>query len=227
MNKILVLTSLILMIITITLATCGNAAQAALPDLPAAIQDPTLLEAWKQLNTHTEQVMLWDGRSHSGHDLAQFVLEKGIPVEWDAQKVCGSGSCSVLYNQDGVYVYEDLEPIYINPRLRNRGEISTNLILEAMAHEIYHRMQPYGKVDINLYEEYTAFYISTHISGATWTNIEAYDPLKPACLKRWFSDHNLLHGYDGKDPYIGIDLYPPGIAAVMDDADQNCPLPGE
>jgi hypothetical protein len=78
-----------------------------------------------------------------------------------------------------------------------------------------------------LNEEYSAFYLSTRISWRTRMNFKAYDPLKPGCLKRWFSDHYLLHGVDGRDPYMGIDLYPPGVAETIDNSDPSCLLEGE
>lgn len=223
MNKTLILASLILIMFTLT--ACGTIAQAASADQPATIQDPLLQEAWTHLNDHTEPVNLWDGQTISGHDLAQYVLVNAIPIVWDVEDICKGNSCSVLYKKDGIWQYEDdkpgIEPIYITPSIRNLVNKRMELIIETMAHEIYHRMQPYGMEKDSLYEEFSAYYISTHISGATWTNIEAYDPRKPGCLTRWFIDRNLMYGYEG------MDLYPSTVAVSIDISDQNCPLAGE
>lgn len=127
--------------------------------------------------------------------------------------------------KSGVWVYDDgkpgVDPIYLNMSILKLDDNRLDRTIESMAHEIYHRTEPYGKADSSLYEEFSAYFISTHISGATWTNIEAYDPRKPACLTRWFNDRNLMYGYEGIDPY------PASVIANVDYSEQNCVLADE
>ena len=223
MYKTFALVSLVFIMITLT--ACGNAALAAPDNQPASIQDPLLQEAWTRLNEHTEQVKLWDWRSLSGHDLAQFVVQNAIPIQWDTGNVCNGNSCSVRYRLDGIWGYDDgqpgVEPIYIDASVIKLVDGRMGLIIEFMAHEIYHRIQPYGMTSDSLYEEFSAYYISTHISGSSSANSEAYDPRKPGCLTRWFIDNNIMYGY------VGMDLYPESVAASIDLSDQSCLLPGE
>ena len=94
-------------------------------------------------------------------------------------------------------------------------------LVQALAHEIFHRTQPYGNVGTTQYEEFSAYYLSTHISGVTWMNIEAYDPFTPACMKRWFSERNLLQLYEGLEPY------PQSVAFPSDELAQDCILDGD
>src|SRR5215831_18223539 len=60
-----------------------------------AIQDPTLMEAWVRLHDRQDAIRLWDGSSLTGQNLADYLLDHGIPVAWDSGNVCGGGSCSV------------------------------------------------------------------------------------------------------------------------------------
>ena len=223
MNKILTLTSLTFIFVALT--ACGTSAQAASDRLSFIIQDPQLQQGWELLNQHTELIQLPDGRSLSGHTLAQFVLENGIPVQWDAQNICKGSSCSKKYCADGVCDYEDglpgVDPIYLNASIRDLGGERMSRTVESMAHEIFHRMQPFGLGKTTLFEEFNAYFLSTRISGAAWTGFEGYDPLKSACLQRWFADRNLLYGY------TDLELYPQDDGLTVDISLNTCPLPGE
>ena len=49
-------------------------------------------------------------------------------------------------------------------------------LVKSLAHEIFHRMEPYGQVRDSQYEEFTAIYLGTQISGSTWQSFKGYDP---------------------------------------------------
>ncbi len=223
MNKILTLTSLTFIFLTLT--ACDTSSQPASARLSVIIQDPLLQQGWELLNRHTELVKLPDGRSLNGHTLAQFALENTIPVQWDKQNVCKGSSCSKKYCADGVCDFEDglpgVDPIYLNFSIRDLGEERTSRIIESMAHEIFHRLQSFGLGKTTLYEEFNAYFLSARISGATWMDFESYDPLKSACLQRWFADHNLLYGY------TDIELYPQTDAQSVFIAVESCPIPAD
>jgi hypothetical protein len=164
-----------------------------------------LLEGWNRLNNHTEPIQLWDGHTLSGHELAQYVLDYAIPIVWGSPDVCGGDSCSKRYCRGEVCTYDNdqpgVKPIYINPSLRAKAEGQMDELVDTLAHEIYHRTQPFGSVDDSLYEEYSAYYVGAHISGVRWTNFEDYNPLQPACLVKWFHDNHLLEGYQQYKAY--------------------------
>ncbi len=223
MKKNLILTSLAIILMTMTI--WESAAQAAV--LPAstnrtpAIQDPLLLEAWTRLNEAHEPIRLWDGRTLSGHDLAQFVADQAIPVIWNTKNICNGFSCSIPYSHGDLTTYDDglpgVEPIYITLSVMNLGEKRMTRIVETMTHEIVHRMQLYGQVRDSLYEEYTAYYISAQMNGTSPDKFERYNPLMQSCLKGWFTDHNLLYGY-----YLDIEAYPQSMIALADVTTPTC-----
>ncbi len=62
--------------------------------LPASIQEAELLDGWIYLYNQLDPVQLWDGSLLTGRDLAQFVLDRSIPIVWDTENQCGGASCS-------------------------------------------------------------------------------------------------------------------------------------
>lgn len=214
MNKTIILIDLAL-ILLLTLTACGSIAQAApLPTKtvqptavpqPNTIQDPLLLEGWNILFNKTEPVQLWDGRSISGHELAEYVLEYAIPIVWGSADICHGNSCSKNSCQGDICTYNYGEngvlPIYINPSIQTERGTQMSHLVDNLAHEIYHRTQPFGPVIDSLYEEFSAYYIGASISGVSWTNFEDYNPLQPACLVKWFYDNHLLDGYKQFNTY--------------------------
>jgi hypothetical protein len=174
------------------------------PRRQTAFEDPLLLQGWTFLNQQTEPVRLANGRTLSGHELAQFVLQNGIPIVWDTGNVCHGSSCSMRYCLDEICTHTSANPldtqaIYIS--LSNRGKV--NDLLDTLAHEIYHYMEPFGPVYPTLYEEYTAYEIGARISGIIWANFEV-DGLQPACLTQWFDDNHLLEGYQNLKAYPAV-----------------------
>ena len=175
--------------------------------LPAAIQDPTLLEAWVRLYNHQDPIRLWDGRSLTGRSLAEFVRDSGIPVAWDTASVCGGSSCSLVRCAAGPLgpcTYAAAAPIYI--RLAERGDMTA--LVDTLAHEIFHRTQPFGAVPDTRFEEYWAFRIEYAIAPEAWLTFGAYDLLNPNHLNLWLRDNAL-------QPYFQLPEYPASVAALV------------
>ncbi len=192
---------------------------------PGTIQDALLLEAWQALYENDRIIPLWDGKTISGHALAQFVLDNAIPVVWDTENACDGDSCSLNYCTGEVCTHEDgkpgVDPIYISLFFQTLQEDQMRRLVESLAHEIYHRMQPYGRVKDSQYEEFMAMFISARISGSTWQNFEGYDPRNPVCLGRWFNRHHLFS-------YLDLPAYPQSVAASLDSpAPTDCTLEGD
>jgi hypothetical protein len=180
-----------------------------LPDrLPKNIRDPQLLTAWIELYNHAEPIALWDGHDLTGRDLAQFVLDHNIPVTWDATGVCGGGSCSVLSLTAGGWVYDrqvpGVDPIFIQPTLRP----DSVGVLNALAHEIFHRTQPFGPVADTQFEEYWAYRVGNAIASKPWPVFDGYDPLVSGWLFLWLRDNNL-------GAYYPLASYPPVIEQLL------------
>ncbi len=198
----------------------------AAPARPTTLQDELLLEAWDSLSQHQEPVKLWDGHSYSGHDLAQFVLDQAIPVGWDFKEVCHGDSCSQRYcNGDVCTHHEDgkpeVDPIYISLYFMTLKEDQMQRLVESLAHEIFHRMEPYGPVKDTQYEEFSAIFLAAQISRSTWQNFKGYDTRNPACLKRWFSNHRLFW-------YLDLPAYPQSVAASLESpTPTDCTLEGD
>lgn len=195
------------------------------PNLPATIQDNLLLEAWIHLYNAGRPVPLWDGSTISGNALAQFVLDHAIPLVWDTGNVCHGDSCSVNYCTGDVCTHEGgqpgVAPIYISLYFKNLKEDQMRRLVESLAHEIYHRMEPFGQVKDSEYEEFTAIYLSAQISGSTWQNFKGYDPRNPVCLKRWFNNHRLFS-------YLDLPVYPQSVAASLaSPVPTDCTLDGD
>jgi len=222
MNKPIILVSLTLILMTLT--ACSSPALAAeLPASslqPATIQDPVLLEAWTILDNQAEPVQLWDGRILSGHDLAQFALDNAIPVVWGSQEICNGNSCSLKYCRGEVCSFEDgqpgIDPIYISPGNPIEEEASMDDLVDTLAHEIYHRTQPHGSVNDTLYEEYTAYYLGERLAGTSHKIFEGFNPLRPACLAKWFDENYLLERYQH------FKAYPQALIASVDTSSETC-----
>jgi hypothetical protein len=214
MKKILI--AIIIIIITIT-AWRESSVVASTPSKPSPIQDPLLQQAWERLNALTEPVQLPDGSILTGHDLAQFILNKNIPIEWDENNVCGGNSCSVRYHVHGKTTYtHDEQPIYIRLALKAEATGQMSLLVESMAHEIFHYTEPFGQVDDSLYEEYVAFNSSARIAHTSGMDDTCANPMQPACLKHWFEVHNLMYGY------TQIQVYPDSLANSIDTTSPLC-----
>ncbi len=187
------------------------------PALPAAIQDAQLLEAWIYLYDQLDPVQLWDNSTLTGQGLAQFVLERAIPIVWDRENQCGGASCSVHYCHKDTCTYEagspSPAPIYVS--LANRGDL--HKLVATLAHEIYHRQEPFGPVRSTRFEEYWAYKVGVSISGTAWPKFAGYDPLVPAQLVQWFKDNHI-------NGYYGLQYYPPVLSGVAQDLRQGAGL---
>jgi hypothetical protein len=179
--------------------------------LPASIQDPMLLEAWIRLDNRQDPIALWDGRTTTGHDLAQFLLAQAIPVVWDTDGVCGSGSCSVYNCRGDVCSYDDgqpgVDPIFILPVAQPFGHGMDGLV-STLAHEIFHRTQPFGPVFDTRFEEYWAFFVGTQISPSVGLSFGTYDPLDPDHLNLWIKDNRV-------DAYFQLPAYPTSVEPTV------------
>jgi len=184
--------------------------------LPSAITDPNVLVAWIKLYNRTEPFSLWDGRTLTGRELAQFLLDEGIPVVWDVDGVCGGNSCSVHHWTLFGWVYEGqapgVDPIYIRPALQT----DPHGLLMVLAHEIFHRTEPFGRGVDTKFEEYWAFRIGTAVAPAEWPVFDGYDPMQSRGLSLWLRDNNL-------GAYHRLPAYPPGIAGLVVSAGEARP----
>jgi len=166
---------------------------------PVNIQDPLILKAWDYLDTLEEPVVLWDGSTLTGRSLAQFLRASQIPVIWDDEGACRGSSCSLQYcDSGGACGYEDgkpgVDPIYLNPGARDQKVGQIARVAAELAHEIFHRTQPFGEVGSSQFEEYWAFNIQTQIFKASWPDFKGYDPMDVDSLHQWFSMH-MMAGY--------------------------------
>ncbi len=178
------------------------------PVLPHTIHDPLLLETWVRVYAQQEPIQLWEGVTVSGRGLAQYLLDHAIPVEWDTDHVCGNGSCSRLSCAAEHCTYADgksgVTPIYVTPI--ERGDMPG--LMNTLAHEIFHRTQPFGPVRSTRYEEFWAFVVGARISKSDWPSFGAYDPLDPNQLNLWFRENRLEY-------YFQYQEYPATIASRM------------
>lgn len=176
--------------------------------LPAAIQDATLLEAWIRLYNRQDPIRLWDGSSLTGRSLAEYLLDHGIPVVWDVGNVCGGGSCSVKHCDAGTCTYAGgqpgLAPIYI--RTTERSDMP--VLVATLAHETFHRTQPFGPVADTRFEEYWAYRVEYHITAESWLTFGAYDPLDPNHLSMWIRENRL-------EPYFQLPEYPASVEPLV------------
>jgi hypothetical protein len=174
--------------------------------LPKTIADPYLLTAWVYLYNQTDPITIHDGLHITGRDLAKLVFEQEIEVLWGSEDNCGGNSCaprSVCYDLDCVANnnYVKIYPVYISQRYQDTGKFPLSQLAGGLAHELYHRSQPFGPVAPSQYEEYWAYYIGAQVAQIDWLTFKGYDSLDAACLKAWFLDN-------GTSSYAGIDPYP-------------------
>lgn len=196
-----------------------NVAQAAVEANPAvadqaqalspAIQDEYILEGWNYLRSLREPVVA-NGMVMSGENLARFLVENQIPVVWGSDEICGGSSCSRMYcAPDGNCSYEDgkpgIDPIYLNPAILTQDVGQVDRLVGELAHEIYHRMHPFGYGMISQIEEYWAFYVGAQVVNSNWPEFDGVDPQDPEQLRNWFYT-NSLNGY------LKLTSYPGGVA---------------
>jgi len=125
---------------------------------------------------------------------------------WNTSRVCGGNSCSVLYCAGARCTYGDapgaVPPIYIRPQDR----VDAPALMSTLAHEIFHRTQPFGPVGDTRYEEYLAFMVGARVAHTDWPSFEGYHPLDPDQLNLWFRQNRM-------DYYLQIPAYPDAVAA--------------
>ena len=185
------------------------------PDsLPAGVQDPILLEAWLRLYNHQEPIALWGGSTVTGRQLAQFALDHNLPIVWDTGRVCKGGDCSLRYCEPDsvVCAFEDrlhpgVKPIYIAPIADPRGA-NMQFLVGTLAHEIFHRTQPFGAVTDTKFEEYWAFRIGAAIGRNAAPNFDGINPLVSGELYIWLLKNKMSF-------YYGLPEYPASAAALL------------
>ena len=173
--------------------------------LPSSIQDLILMEAWVRLYNHQEPIPLWYGGTLTGRDLAQFVLDHGIPVVWDAGRVCAGGNCSVRYCDGAACSFDDrlhpgIKPIYLAPIAEPHGT-NMQFLVGTLAHEIFHRTEPFGAVKDTKFEEYWAFWIGAKIGKNGAPKFGGIDPLSSGELYVWLLKNRM-------DFYYALPEYP-------------------
>ncbi len=184
--------------------------ELAVPEaLPRSLKDPTLLEAWIRLYNHNEPLELWDGSTLTGRNLAQFLLDEGIPLVWDVQGRCRNGTCSFQYCPTETCTYEDgqpgVDPIYIFPA--HAADMPT--LVATLAHESFHRMQLFGPVHDTRFEEFWACKVGAAFNAQSGFKFDGYDPMVSGYLLLWIRDNGLT-------PYFDLPNYPPSIAAELE-----------
>ncbi len=188
------------------------------PDLPTGIQDAWLVEGWITLYDQVDPVQLWDGGTLTGRSLAQFILDRSIPVVWDTENKCDGESCSLHYCYEKFCTFEDrkgsVAPIYISLRICN----DLQSLVRTLAHEIYHRTEPFGSVPDTLFEEFNAYLVGARISGSDWPKFEGVDPLAPAKMDQWFKDNQFT-------AYPGLQHYPARTAQYEKSSEKAYGLP--
>ena len=202
MSKQIVLISQILILVTIS--ACGAVSENATPpqsSQPTTIQDPSLIEAWNILNDNQENALDWDNHMITGHELAKYILERSIPVQFDTEGICQGSSCSVRYCAGDVCDFEDgnpgIDPIYISLKLKDDPE----RLVRALMHEIYHRMEPFGNVRDTLFEEFWAYAVEAQLSGSGGEIFLGCDPKNSEELVQWFEVYQA-------GSYAGFEIYP-------------------
>jgi hypothetical protein len=202
-------------------AAARHAALASLPEdltippvLPAGIQDPVLLTAWVRLYNHQEPIQLWDGSTLSGRQLAQYAVDHNLPVVWDTAHICQGGDCSLRYceRHSTLCPFENrldpgIQPIYIAAMPEAQGA-NMQFLVGTLAHEIFHRTQPFGAVSDTKFEEYWAFRIGAAIGRNAAPNFNGIDPLVSGELYIWLLKNKLSF-------YFGLPEYPASVAALV------------
>lgn len=167
--------------------------------LPENIQDPALLESWIRLYNSTKTCQLWDGKTLSGQQLAQYALDNNVTITWSTDPAYGESS---WVDRGGT------GNVYINPGLQKQAKALMVNLVGTMAHEMFHRTNPFSQTEDTLYEEYWAFYVGSCVSGRANADYIHYNPLSTASLKNWFEDNK-------RDSYLGVfDTYPKNVVAI-------------
>jgi hypothetical protein len=207
MNRKLILITLTVALICLNACTPNSTHPISEPR-PTTIQDPLLLKGWLTLYDQQEAIQMPDGSSLSGRVLAQFVIDHAIQMLW-APADNNSHSSYSVQNCINDFCTKENEPIYFSPSIATQEGDPLSWLVECMAHEIYHEMQPFGQVRDTLFEEFSAYYVSTRISGSQWAQFKEGDGLDAASLIRWFNDHRLL------STYRNFKLYPQKILPLV------------
>jgi len=109
-------------------------------------------------------------------------------------------------SSDGDCSYEDgqpgIDPIYINPSIKEQGSGMIDRLASELAHEAFHRMRYFGNAKISQLEEYWAFYIGAQTAKTTLLKFDNINPMDPDQLYRWFY-LNGMHGYLSLPAYPG------------------------
>jgi hypothetical protein len=110
-------------------------------------------------------------------------------------------------------------PVYVTPS--KRGDLPS--LTSTLAHEIFHRTQPFGPVGNTRYQEYWAFLVGARVAHTDWPSFEGYHPLDPDQLNVWFRENSMAYYlqipeylaavaarvyrvFGGGDPYSGLPL---------------------
>jgi len=194
-----------------------QSAKAYLPEgiefpalLPTMITDPQLLAAWVYLFNQSDLITVWDQNSWTGQQLAQFLLDKDIPVSWSTPDVC-TYSCTKRPSSE-TDDFSQKNKIYMDPTLK--GDSIQN-IASTLGHEAYHASEPFGKVKDTLFEEYWAFKVGSAISGESWGPLVEGDEYKPVCLHKWFGSKGFVASYEMPE-------YPQQISSQILPEEENC-----
>jgi len=193
--------------------------------LTSLIEDEKLREVWFYLYQKTEMFPFSKNMELCGRDLAMYVIENRIPIILSDHPPCSGVGCSRISCWGEVCKYENktgIKPIYFRSFGNSPDNSEFAFLVDTMAHEIFHRMQLFGQVDVTQFEEFLAFFVGTRVSGSIWGEFEDYDPLQPACLRRWFREHKL-------DFYLTLEAYPPLVIETLNEDVQNptCSLSGD
>jgi hypothetical protein len=167
--------------------------------LPTTIQDPILLEGWIRLYNRTQTCSMWDGTTLTGQQLAQYVLDHAVVITWSTDPAYGDSSWVDRGETDNVY---------INTGLQEKDEMQMIRLVDTLAHEMFHRTNPFSQVEDSLYEEYWAFYVGSCVSGRAAADFDHFNPLSTASLKLWFKP-NKLSAYLDEFP-----AYPATVVAM-------------